>query len=353
MGVTLDVILENGVLREGDTIVMCGMNGPIVTTIRAVLAPQPLQELRVKCSYDKLKEIKASAGVKIVAQDLEKAIAGSALCVAKSEEDIENLKERVQTDFQSILLKSVDPGSHGVCVQASTLGSLEALLTFLRASKIPISGASIGPVHKRDVMRASVMLEHQPEFAVILAFDVKVEKDAQELADSSGVRIFAADIIYHLFDRFTAYLTELKRKEREAAGDKAVWPCIVRVKPNCVFNKKAPLVLGMEVVAGTLRLGTILCVPNKNFVDIGIVTGIEKNHKQQQEAMKGEEVAVKIESPLEESAKEFGKHFGAEHDICSRITRESINSLVALWGEELSQADRQLIVKLKGVLKIQ
>jgi len=46
-------------------------------------------------------------------------------------------------------------------VQASTLGSLEALLTFLQsdAVQIPVSGINIGPIHKKDVMRASVMLE--------------------------------------------------------------------------------------------------------------------------------------------------------------------------------------------------
>ena len=48
-----------------------------------------------------------------------------------------------------------------MCVQASTLGSLEALLEFLRspAVKIPVSGISIGPIHKRDIMRANVMME--------------------------------------------------------------------------------------------------------------------------------------------------------------------------------------------------
>lgn len=39
-------------------------------------------------------------------------------------------------------------------------------------------------------------------WAVILAFDVRVEREAQEMADSVGVRIFTADIIYHLFDNF-------------------------------------------------------------------------------------------------------------------------------------------------------
>ena len=37
---------------------------------------------------------------------------------------------------------------------------------------------------------------------MILAFDVRVERDAQEMADSLGVKIFLADIIYHLFDNF-------------------------------------------------------------------------------------------------------------------------------------------------------
>jgi len=64
---------------------------------------------------------------------------------------------------------------------------------------------NIGPVHKIDVQKASAMLEHNPEFACILAFDVPVDKDVQLLADREGVRIFQADIIYHLEDSFLKY----------------------------------------------------------------------------------------------------------------------------------------------------
>lgn len=66
-------------------------------------------------------------------------------------------------------------------------------------------------------------------YSTILAFDVKVERDAQELADSLGVKIFQADIIYHLFDKFKAYRDELKQKKREEFRSIAVFPCKLKV----------------------------------------------------------------------------------------------------------------------------
>ncbi|KAI8545314.1 hypothetical protein RHMOL_Rhmol07G0030900 [Rhododendron molle] len=138
----------------------------------------------------------------------------------------------------------------------STLGSLEALLEFLKspAVKIPVSCISIGPVHKKDVMKASVMLEKKKEFATILAFDVKVTPEARELADEGGVKIFIVDIIYHLFDQFKAYIDNLKEENKKEAAEEAVFLCVLRIMPNCVFNKKDPIVLGVDVVEGIAKL---------------------------------------------------------------------------------------------------
>lgn len=69
-------------------------------------------------------------------------------------------------------------------------------------------------------------------YATILAFDVKIERDAQELADSLGVKIFQADIIYHLFDKFTAYREELKQRKRDENKHIAVFPCKLKILPQ-------------------------------------------------------------------------------------------------------------------------
>ena len=92
LGTTIDVILRNGFLKEGDTMVLTGTEGPFVTPIRALLMPQPLRELRVKNAYVNHKAILASQGVKVCAKDLEKAMAGTPLLVAKKPDEIEVLK---------------------------------------------------------------------------------------------------------------------------------------------------------------------------------------------------------------------------------------------------------------------
>ncbi|CAK9134718.1 unnamed protein product [Ilex paraguariensis] len=302
-GTTIDVVLVNGVLHEGDQIVVCGMQGPIVTSIRALLTPHPMKELRVKGTYLHHKQIKAAQGIKITAQGLEHAIAGTALYVVGPDDDVEDIKESAMDDMRSVMSR-IDKSGEGVYVQASTLGSLEALLEFLKtpAVNIPVSGIGIGPVHKKDVMKASVMLEKKKEFATILAFDVKVTPEARELSDELGVKIFLADIIYHLFDQFKAYIDNLKEEKKKEAAEDAVFPCVLKIMPNCIFNKKDPIVLGVDILEGIAKIGTPICIPQREFIDIGRIASIENNHKPVDYAKKGQKVAIKVSQPPNKKA---------------------------------------------------
>ena len=261
LGTTIDVILSNGVLHEGDRIVLCGNPEPIVTNIRALLTPAEMKELRVKSQYVHNKEVKAAMGIKIAADGLDQAIAGSRLLVVGPNDDEEDLMDEVMGDLAHLLSK-VSKTGRGVSVQASTLGSLEALLEFLRVSKIPVATISIGPVFRKDVLRAGIMLEKAKEYAVMLCFDVKVDKDAKAYAEEIGVKIFEADIIYHLFDKFTAHMKQLEEQRKEDSKMLAVFPCVL--KPVAVFNKKDPIIIGVDVTEGALRMTTPICAVKKN-----------------------------------------------------------------------------------------
>ncbi|XP_017798471.1 PREDICTED: eukaryotic translation initiation factor 5B [Habropoda laboriosa] len=351
LGTTIDCILVNGMLREGDTMIVAGTDGPIVTQIRSLLMPQPLKELRVKNAYIEYREVQAAQGIKIAAKDLEKAIAGLNLQVAQKPDEVDVLKEEIAKELTSAL-GNIRLAERGVYVQASTLGALEALLDFLKSSKIPYAGIRIGPVVKKDVMKASIMLEHDSQYSTILAFDVKIERDAQELADSLGVKIFQADIIYHLFDKFTAYREELKQRKRDENKHIAVFPCKLRILPQYIFNSRDPIVMGVMVEAGIVKEGTPVCVPSKDFVDLGMVTSVEYNHKPVESARKGQEVCVKIEPVPGEAPKMFGRHFDEKDFVVSKISRQSIDACKEYFRDDLVKTDWQLMVELKKLFQI-
>ncbi|KAF1811775.1 hypothetical protein P152DRAFT_459236 [Eremomyces bilateralis CBS 781.70] len=353
LGTTIDVILSNGVLREGDRIVLCGLNGAITTNIRALLTPAEMKELRVKSQYVHNKEIKAAMGIKISADGLDSAIAGSRLLVVGEDDDEEDLEEEVMSDLENLLSRISKTGK-GVSVQASTLGSLEALLEFLRVSKIPVANISIGPVYKRDVMQAGVMLERAPEYAVMLCFDVRVDKEAEKYAADVGVKIFTADIIYHLFDDFTNHLKQLAEQRKEESKMLAVFPCVL--KPVAVFNNKDPIVVGVDVIDGTLKMHTPICAiktnaeGKKEIIDMGRVTSIERDHKALPICKKGQpSVAVKIEGPNQPL---YGRQLEEKDILYSKISRTTIDTLKEFYKEDVSMDEWHLLKKLKPLFDI-
>ena len=350
-GTTIDIIFANGTIREGDTIVLYGLNGPIVTQVRALLTPMPLREMRVKGEYEHHKYLRGSCGLKISAQNLEGALAGSPLLVVSDDPDEIAMACQTITADISAVFKSVDKTGEGVYVMASTVGALEALLEYMRTSKVPVSGVNIGPVFKKDVMTAQNQIEngYKKEYATILAFDVKVTPEAAEYAEKIGVKVFTADIIYHLTDQFYKYVEEMRLVRRAEEGKAAVFPCILKIVPEAIFRVKDPIVLGVDVLSGVLKIGTPLCVPDKGNLQIGKVTSIELNHKPLQEVRPGSgSVAIKIEPTTNESANvAAGRHFDENNQLASWLTRQSIDALKEYYMDDMAKDDWKIVKALK------
>merc|ERR1711871_1624123 len=355
LGHTIDVILVNGTLKEGDTMIVSTMDGPVVTTIRALLTPPPNREMRIKSEYIHHQSISGAIGIKIVASgDISRSMAGTPVIVKQEEDDLEDVKDDCQSDLTE-LMKGLQTDQKGVMVHANTLGALEALLQFLREEckpPIPVSHINIGTIHKKDVMRANIQNERgQPEFATILAFDVKVDPEAAQMAEEDNVRIFTADIIYHLFDQFSAFMNKLTEERRQAATLVAVFPCVLKILPQHIFNKKDPIIMGVEVLEGSVRVGTPLVVPATGFTEVGRIIGIENNRKEVQFAKKGTSVSIKISNESEPNLM-YGRQFDHTSPLYSKISRQSIDALKEYFKQDCTKDDWSLIIKMKKVFNI-
>lgn len=64
------------------------------------------------------------------------------------------------------------------------------------------------------------------------------------------------------------------------AGSKdAIFPCALEIIPDFIFNRSDPIIIGVNVKEGMLKIGTPLCVPDKDNLRIGAVESIELNKK--------------------------------------------------------------------------
>ncbi|MEM1521170.1 MAG: translation initiation factor IF-2 [Candidatus Korarchaeum sp.] len=289
LGTVLTAIIYDGTLRKGDTIVVAGAEGPIVTKVRTLLVPEPLQEMRMTKKFRGIDEISAAAGVMIAAPDLDEVLAGSPIYVIRDPGNLESVKREVQEEVERIMIRT---DRIGVIVKADALGTLEALVSQIEREGIPVRRADIGEVTKADVFEASVMRGSDERYAAILAFNVRVSEEIRREALSRGVAIFEDVIIYTLIDKFKSYLEDLRRREEERVLSQAIFPAEILVLPNFVFRRSDPAIVGVEVLSGCLRPGYPLL--NERGRRVGVVLDIQHEGNRIPEARAGQRVAISI-----------------------------------------------------------
>jgi len=328
LGMTINAIIYDGVLRKGDIIVVGGKEKPIVTRVRALLQPKPLDEIRdPRDKFTSIEEVSAAAGVKIAAPELEDVIAGAPLYVSHSGEDTDKLVTEVLEEIQSLRIHT---DTNGVVLKTDTLGSLEAIAESLKRHNIPLRIADVGDVSKRDVVEARVVKAQDPLYGVVLAFNVKVLPDAEIEARDRMVPIFKHKIIYHLIDEYLEWVQKEEEARRREELDRLILPGKIKVLPGYIFRKAKPAIFGVEVLAGVIKPRVPLV--RRDGKDLGEISQIQEKGEAISEARVGMQVAISMNKPV------IGKHIkGSEVKrlLFSRVNKVVINFFIVLDNEVL------------------
>ncbi|MEM3622491.1 MAG: translation initiation factor IF-2, partial [Candidatus Bathyarchaeia archaeon] len=334
LGLTLNTIVYDGILRKDDLIVVGGKEKPIVTRIRAILVPKPLDEIRdPRDRFSSVDSVSAAAGVKIVAPGLEGALAGAPLYAVGEGEKAEDYVKAVSEEIERIRIAT---DVEGVVLKADTLGSLEAIAENLKRNNVPIRLADVGDVSKRDVTEASVVREHEPYYGVVLAFNVKVLPDAQEEANAKGVQIFQEKIIYHLIDNYLSWLKSQREAKIEQEFANLVKPAKIQIMEGYVFRRAKPAIVGVEVLAGRIKPKLAL-IRAEDGEEVGEIQQIQEKGKALSEAGKGMQVAISLDKPM------VGRHIFEKDILYVKVPEQHAKALQTMFMDKLSVEEQEAL----------
>jgi len=334
LGVTVDAVIYDGILRKNDTIILTSLDDIITTKIRSLLKPRPLEEMRdVKKRFQKVDEVVAAAGIKIVAPKIENVISGSPLRVARG--NFEGVKEEILSEIENI---KIDTDELGVIVKADTLGSLEALVSMLKDMDVPIRAADIGDVSRRDVVDASIVQTDNPEYGVIIAFNIKILPSAVNEIKNTGVKLFSADVIYQLTEDYGEWVAAAEERKKKEWIDAIIRPAKIRIIPKLVFRFSKPAIAGIEVLGGTVKKDYILISKNGNRV--GKVESMQDKGDNKPSTSKGQQVAMAIKDAV------FGKDFEEGDELYVDIPESHYKILETDLKSKLSEDELQILEEL-------
>jgi len=286
LGKTIDAIIYEGTIRNDDKIVIGTTGEPLVTRIKALLKPKPLDEIRdPRERFDSVKEVHAACGIKINSPDLNDVIPGAPIRVATDElnEIIEDIKKQTKIDFEL--------DEQGIIIKADTIGSLEALIKESREKGIKIRKAEIGNVSKRDIIEANATID--PLNKLIFAFNIKTLPEAKEELINTNITIFSEDVIYTIMENYDEWIEKKKAEIEQSRRKEFIHPGMIRFLTEYVFRISHPAVIGVRVLGGRIKTGMRLMKSDGNV--IGNIKGIQSENKPIEEAIQGQEVAISIE----------------------------------------------------------
>ncbi len=331
LGLTIDSIIYDGVLRTNDEIALMTSSNEVLTTkIRSILRPLPLEEMRdSKKKFQKFDEVVAAAGIKIAAPNLDNVVSGSPLRVLNDEENVE---EELLKEIEDITISTED---EGVLVKADTLGSLEAVVKLLRDLDIPIREADIGDVSRRDIINSSIALNENDAHGAIIAFNVDVHPNASDDLKNSDIKLFKGDVIYQIIEDYEAWIDEMERAKKKAFYDAIIKPAKFMALPKLVFRQSKPAIIGIESISGTIKQGQTLI--NKSGEYVGVIDSMEDKGETLPDISRGQRVAMAIKDAV------VGKHFDEGDELYVDVPEKHYKFIEREFKDKLTEDEEDTL----------
>ena len=333
LGTTIDAVIYDGIIRQKDTIVLTTPDDVITTKIRSLLKPNAMEEIReAKKRFQKVDEVVAAAGIKIVAPNIDKVMSGSPLRVVR--DDLAEVQEEILHEIEDI---KVDTDEMGVIVKADTLGSLEALVNMLQEMEVPIRAADIGDVSRRDVVDASIVTQEDDLHGVIIAFNVKVLPSAAEEIKNTDLKIFQANVIYQLTEDYQEWIQAAEERRKKEWFDAIIKPGKIRIIPKLVFRQSKPAIAGIEVLGGSVRKGSGLL--GETGLRVGTVESMQDKGENLPSISKGQKVAMAIKDGV------FGRNLEEGDELYVDIPENHYKILETEMKSDLSEDEIDILQK--------
>ena len=330
IGTVLDVIIYDGCLKVGDTFVTASIEGPVVSKIKGLFEPAPMNEMREKkTAFVSVKSVVAAMGVRILANDVDKVASGMPLIVAK---DVEPVKAEIMKEVEEVI---IDTGEKGVIVKADSLGSLEAMSFLLKEKNIPVRRASIGPINKYDITDIQSMQGEDPFLAVILGFNIVAPPDCP-------VKVIANDVIYHIIEDYEQWVVDRKKEIERGRLDALVPPCKIEVLHGYVFRESNPAVVGVIIERGILKPNTPVMKD-----DGKVITNVKEIQADQETVAKAEKNArVAISLPDVTMGRQV-----REGDVLYSAVPEEHFRIYKELKSYLNESDRELLKEIASFMR--
>nr|MDO8115528.1 translation initiation factor IF-2 [Candidatus Sigynarchaeota archaeon] len=340
-GTTIDSIIYDGYIRKNDTIVIGTLDTPIITKVKALLQPRPMDEIRdARFKFTSCGQVNAAAGIKIAGQNLEGVIAGAPFQVAWTKEDEERIIEQIESEMQEI---AIEVEETGVVLKADSIGSLEAIVKLFKENGVNIRRATVGIITKKDIIDASTSQVDDPSLAVVLGFNVKTTDDALEEADKQAIRIFTNDVIYRLLEEYKEYAFKRKEEEKLGVFSALIKPAVLKVMPEYIFRRSNPAVFGVKVEMGTAA--PKLNVINQNGENIGKIHQMQLNNESVKEAKQNQEVAISINDIT------FGRQIKETDSLYIAVPESHVRVLRTKFRDDLRPDELDALIAYVQVMR--